>query len=875
MASGSEADVGLRLRLFGRSEVRRDLRDTQGDLSDTSDEAETLGERALGAAKGLAAMVDEKFERGLRGLRDAAKTAGVGLAKGLAVGVAAAGAAVGAALVASVVKGIEQQDVSRALQATLGLTPDEAAQAGAIAGRIYAQNYGESREQVGSALTTLSNTSGLPVTDQQIQDATRSALNLASAFEVDVSESARAAGVLVRTDLVDTLGEAYALITAGFQNGANAGDDFLDVLTEYGSTFARLGLSGEDAVGLITQAMDAGVSTADFAADALRETGIRVREGAEETTEALQTIGLDAGKIEGAFRKGGSGAADALDQIFTALRTTDDAAVRNAAGAALLGGQYEDIGDALLAMDPSTAAAGLGDVNTAASNLDSALSSGLGPSVDAIKRGFEGLVTEAGAQLVNRFGPDVEGVLDRISGGISTLQDDLPGLASDFATFATTGDLTGLGTRLETAFGLPAGSISDLSAKTEAFVATIRDDVLPVVAAVVSGLTQWAEHKITTVVPILTTVLGFLADHTRAVTEVVYLGLIALGLYKGIMLGVSVVTKAQTIALTLQGLAYKATHSYVYTFIGVKLLELGAWVRSTAATVASTIALGANRAAAGVGYLMTFIGVKGLEFAAWARATAATVASTIAQGAAAAASLAVRGATVAATAAQWLLNAALSANPIGLVVAAIALLVGGLVWFFTKTELGQKAWGALTDGFKAGIAFVRDVAIPAIKVGLAEALQWGIDKFYKIKDAVGGFVDKVKTGVEWVAKLADKLTGGLVGDVLGTFGVELEGRASGGPVAANRPYIVGEEGAELFVPGVTGSIMPSDALSQMLTTPVPTARPTGTPRVDLDDDDAGIPDGMATLSLTIPVVIDGREVARATVNGMHTNAAWE
>lgn len=59
--------------------------------------------------------------------------------------------------------------------------------------------------------------------------------------------------------------------------------------------------------------------------------------------------------------------------------------------------------------------------------------------------------------------------------------------------------------------------------------------------------------------------------------------------------------------------------------------------------------------------------------------TAATVASKTAQ-------VAVAGATKAWTAAQWLMNAALTANPIGLVVAAIALLVTGLVIAYKKSE---------------------------------------------------------------------------------------------------------------------------------------------------------------------------------------------
>ena len=35
-------------------------------------------------------------------------------------------------------------------------------------------------------------------------------------------------------------------------------------------------------------------------------------------------------------------------------------------------------------------------------------------------------------------------------------------------------------------------------------------------------------------------------------------------------------------------------------------------------------------------------------------------------------------------------------------------------------------------------------------------------------------------------------------------------RADGGPVAAGRSYIVGEEGQELFIPGVTGTVVPND-----------------------------------------------------------------
>lgn len=49
------------------------------------------------------------------------------------------------------------------------------------------------------------------------------------------------------------------------------------------------------------------------------------------------------------------------------------------------------------------------------------------------------------------------------------------------------------------------------------------------------------------------------------------------------------------------------------------------------------------------------------------------------------------------TAVQLALNIAMSANPIGIIIVAVAALVAGLIFFFTKTELGKKVWQAFTD----------------------------------------------------------------------------------------------------------------------------------------------------------------------------------
>jgi len=56
-----------------------------------------------------------------------------------------------------------------------------------------------------------------------------------------------------------------------------------------------------------------------------------------------------------------------------------------------------------------------------------------------------------------------------------------------------------------------------------------------------------------------------------------------------------------------------------------------------------------------------------------------------------------------------------------------------------------------------------------------------------------------------------KMSSGVVSGLIGNF---FAGRASGGPVSAGTPYVVGEYGRELFVPKVGGTVIPSPHAGQ-------------------------------------------------------------
>lgn len=56
--------------------------------------------------------------------------------------------------------------------------------------------------------------------------------------------------------------------------------------------------------------------------------------------------------------------------------------------------------------------------------------------------------------------------------------------------------------------------------------------------------------------------------------------------------------------------------------------------------------------------------------------------------------------------AQAAFNVVMNLNPIGAIVTAIAALVAGLVYFFTQTEIGRKAWAVITEAFYSFVDWI-------------------------------------------------------------------------------------------------------------------------------------------------------------------------
>ena len=85
-----------------------------------------------------------------------------------------------------------------------------------------------------------------------------------------------------------------------------------------------------------------------------------------------------------------------------------------------------------------------------------------------------------------------------------------------------------------------------------------------------------------------------------------------------------------------------------------------------------------------------------------------------------------------------------------------------------------------------------------------------------LKGMLSSFLDVTRRMLAELA--AQQILGAIFGSFAGgtgfmaSFAKAITGRASGGPVSKNTPYIVGERGPELFVPGSSGGIVPNHAM---------------------------------------------------------------
>jgi len=120
----------------------------------------------------------------------------------------------------------------------------------------------------------------------------------------------------------------------------------------------------------------------------------------------------------------------------------------------------------------------------------------------------------------------------------------------------------------------------------------------------------------------------------------------------------------------------------------------------------------------------------------------------------------------------------------------------------------------LIDGFKTFVTFIIANVLPVLGKSLGAAfsalgsiISGLVNGFARVADAVGDVVSAVKGLINLVAN--NPVVKGISNLISSAFG---GGRAEGGSVKAGTSYVVGERGAEMFVPKTDGVIVPNNKL---------------------------------------------------------------
>lgn len=441
----------------------------------------------------------------------------------------AAGAAIGAAVTAGFTQAMDAQEAKQKLFAQVGAFGPEAKKLGSVAGKVYAQGYGESMGDVTDAVRlVVQNLDGVrDASEDSLGALSKSAMDAATIMDEDVGRVTAAVSQMLRNDLAPNAQAAFDILIKGAQNGANKSEDLLDTFNEYSTQFRDLGLNAQDALGLMSQGLKAGARDADTVADALKEFAIRAKDGSDTSADAFAAIGLNSDKMFKLFAKGGEPAKQALGDVLDRIRAIKDPVEKDAVAVGLFGTKAEDLQDALLALDPSTAATSLGTLTGAAKTAGDTLHDTAATKIEAFKRGMQtGIVDFIGNSVLPKLeelGPalSMSGLGTALEGSKEAVVGFFDGVTEKISTWAAdNGEHLGA---LKTAFDENFGSIKTLVTEVldgiKIFWDEWGDEILSIVTIALNAVMSFIGGAIELISGIFKTAKGVLTGNWTGVWD--------------------------------------------------------------------------------------------------------------------------------------------------------------------------------------------------------------------------------------------------------------------------------------------------------------------------------------------------------------------
>lgn len=248
-----------------------------------------------------------------KALSGAFKSAGKACTIGLTAPITAAGAA--AFSVAS-----NYENATARIQSAFGCTREEAEKFKDIGAKVYEGGWGESLDEVTSALIQTRSTIR-DIDDNGLEKVTQTALMLSSTFDADVNESIRGTNALMEGFGLSAE-EASDLLTAGMQRGLNYTDELGDNLSEYSVRWGEAGMSASMYFSLLEAGTANGAYNLDKVGDFLNEFLTSLTDGRMD--EGIKNFSSGTQDVFKQFKAGKATAEDVLQAVLKDMQGMTD-----------------------------------------------------------------------------------------------------------------------------------------------------------------------------------------------------------------------------------------------------------------------------------------------------------------------------------------------------------------------------------------------------------------------------------------------------------------------------------------------------------------------------------------------------------------------
>jgi phage-related minor tail protein len=390
--------------------LQREIVATQQKLEQLGEKSETASEKLSGIGKNISAQTIMTAAENLSAVGEKIKEVGS----------------------SAVESANDMQSAQQKIAANLDVSKQKTQEYGKAAQEVFEQGVVEDANEAADAIIAVKQN----MSDLNDTDLSKVAGQLAIISErtgTDVKENTVAVGKLMKNFGLSSK-EAMDLLAAGYKNGLNSSDDFMDTINEYSPLFKTAGYSGKEMFQLLKNGMENGAMNTDKAADALKEFQIRLGDGTFKGN--INSFSSNTKKVFGEWEKGKATVKDVAESVGNDLKKMSPKEQQEALST--LSTQFEDLG-----IDASVALFGVGnDFDNVKGKAKEMSKQTPGEKWEGALRKLQDSLIPIGTQIVTALQPIVNVIstiaqaFGSLPGPIQTVIIAITGLIALFTTLA-------------------------------------------------------------------------------------------------------------------------------------------------------------------------------------------------------------------------------------------------------------------------------------------------------------------------------------------------------------------------------------------------------------------------------------------------------